>query len=93
VLSQAQSHADFFIAQTGVIRWEVAGKIAFIMAGPPEDRALEQPFTGQILPAAAQAANPLQQGRNMRGIAEPASQRRAGQCLNYFHGQNITWLG
>ncbi len=90
MLTETQSHGEFFIAQARVIRLEVFGKIALVVAGPPEDGTFEQPFANTPFRTAAQLADPSQQRRHMNCIAEPSCQRRDVQLFNRFHVKTIT---
>jgi hypothetical protein len=74
-LAKTQSHAQFFITQFGKVMRQVCREIAFIMTGPPADRAFEQPFTNPIFPATAHLTEFSQQGRYMNGVAEPSRER------------------
>jgi hypothetical protein len=77
MLAEAQSDRQFFMAQLKIVRREITGKIAFIVAGPSADGTFEQPLANPIFPATAKPADLAQQGRNVKGIAQPSGQRRA----------------
>jgi hypothetical protein len=89
MLAETQSHGEFFIAQVRVIRREVFGKIALIVASPPEDGTFEQPFASTPFRTATQLADPSQQRRHMNCIAELSSQWRDVQLFNRFHVKTI----
>ena len=89
MLAETQSHGEFLIAQARMIGWKVCGEIALVVAGPPTDGTLEQPFANTVFRAAAHPANVSQQGRHMNDIAEPSGQRRIAQSFNRFHKHKL----
>jgi len=93
MLTEAQSHREFFVTQLGNVGRQVVGKIAFVMAGSPADGALEQPFADSFLRTSARQANLVKQGGHMNSVAEPSGQWRTAQSLNRFHSGTITWTG
>lgn len=62
VFAQTQGHADFLIAQFGMVGRQVRRKITLVMTCAPADRAFEQPFTGATGRSSGHPANVLQQG-------------------------------
>jgi len=93
MLTETQSHGEFFMAQVRIVGREVFGKIPLVVAGPPADGTFEQPFADTIFRATTPLADLAQQGRHMNGIAKPSGQWRVGQLLNRFHLSTITWQG
>jgi hypothetical protein len=59
MLPQAQSDAEFLIAQFGMVRRKIHGKIAFVVAGPAADSAFEQPFANAIFRTTTHLASPV----------------------------------
>jgi hypothetical protein len=90
MLSQAQSDAEFLIAQLGTVQRKISRKIAFIVAGPAADRAFEQPIPNTIFRQTTDLANPAQQGGDVGGIPKPAGQGRGNRLLKRFHEVKIT---
>jgi hypothetical protein len=90
MLAQTQCHGEFFIAQVRMIRREVAGKIALIVAGTTSDGTFEQPFADTLFRTSTQLADPSQQRRHMNRIAKASGQWRAVQLFNRFHDKTIT---
>ena len=90
MLAETQTYCQFFVAQFRVIRWEVCGKFAFVVAGSTMYGTFEQPFTDTIFRASTHPAKLAQQGRNMNSIAEPPGQRRVAQSLNRLHPKTLT---
>ena len=91
MLAETQSHSQFFIAQGKIVGWEIAGKIALIVAGAPADGTFEHPLANTIFRASTHLADLAEQGRNMDGIAESSGQGWAAQLLNRFHDDSISW--
>jgi len=91
MLAKTQSHAKFFVTKFRVVRGEILGKIAFVVAGSPVDSAFEQPFPDTILGTTRQLADIVQQRRHMNSIPESSCQRRMGHSLKRFHKATVTW--
>jgi hypothetical protein len=81
------------MAQVRIVGREIACESALIVAGTPANGAIEQPLADTIFRATTQLADLSQQRRNVDGVAEPSSQRRAHELLIRFHGGTIAWGG
>ena len=57
MLAETQSDGQFFRAQFNIIRREIGGEIALIVAGTAADGTFEQPLADTIFRATAQLAN------------------------------------
>ena len=57
MLAETQGHGQFFMAQVGIVGREIAGEIAFIVAGTTLDGTFEQPLTDTIFRATAHLAD------------------------------------
>ena len=68
MLAKTQGDAKLFIAQAGMVRREVLGKIAPVVGGAPAHGAFEQPFANTILRTPAHLANLAQQWRHMDSV-------------------------
>jgi len=93
MLAQTQCDGQFFRAQFNIIRREIGGEIALIVAGTTADGTFEQPLGDTILPATAHLADLAQQGRNMDCITEPSGQGENCLIARSFPRRNYITAG
>ncbi len=73
MLAEAQSHGEFFITQFGIVGRQIAGKITFVVRGPPADGAFEQPFANSRFGQRDSSMNFVRYWRYMSGFRLLAS--------------------
>jgi len=92
VISQAQRHANFLVAELLIIIRQIRPKITRVMIRSTQHSALQQPFTNAFLQAAADVYCLSQKRGHVGDVTQFIGQRRGSQLFCRRHIKIISWF-